>query len=96
MSKKPTLDKLALDLEKTESPKPSAVPLQIPQVGEANPARGQRQAYPKITITISPEILTALRMMQAQRQAQGLPNHGLSEIIREAVTFWLERRGEKS
>ena len=95
MTKKPTLDKLALDLEKAETPKPAAAPLQIPLVGEANPARGQRAQYPKITITISPDILTALRMTQAQRQGQGQPNHGLSEIIREAVTFWLEHGGEK-
>lgn len=61
---------------------------------ETNPARGQRSNYPKITMTISPEILTALRMVQAQRQGQGQPNHGLSEIIREAVAFWLESRKE--
>jgi len=96
MIKKPSIDKLALALDKTpDTPRPAAGPLQIPAVGEANPARGQRSEYPKITITISPEILTALRMTQAQRQGQGQPNHGLSEIIREAVTYWLERRGEK-
>ena len=91
MAKKPSIDTLALDLDKTpDKPKPAAVPLQIPQVGEANPARGERSQYPKITITISPEILTAMRMVQAKRQGQGQPNHGLSEIIREAVTYWLE------
>ena len=96
MTKKPSIDKLAFDLDKSpDTPQPAAPPLQIPPVGEANPARGERSKYPKITITISPDILTALRMVGALRQGQGQPNHGLSEIIREAVTFWLERRGEK-
>ena len=91
MSKKPSIDKLALALDTTpDTPKTAPAPLQIPQVGEANPARGERGQYPKITITISPEILTAMRMVQAKRQGQGQPNHGLSEIIREAVTYWLE------
>lgn len=93
MAKKPSIDKLALDLDKTETPKPAAA-WHIPQMGEINPARGQRSEYPKITVTITPGMLVALRMIQAQRQSQGQPNHGLSEIVREAVAHWFEH-GEK-
>jgi len=93
--RKPSIDKLAQDLDRAPEPRSGIPSFPIPQVGEANPARGQRGEYPKITITVSPEILTALRMMQAQRQGRGLPNHGLSEIIREAVTYWLENRREQ-
>jgi len=96
MTKKPSLGKLAQDLDRTpDTPRPAAPAWQIPPVKEANPARGQRGEYPKITITMSPEILTALRLVQAQRQGQGQPNHGLSEIIREALAYWLEHRDEK-
>jgi len=71
-------------------PKTEAPPR--PQI-EANPERGQRGDFVKITVTIAPEMLERILTVGVQRKARkaGEPS-ATSEMIREAIGEWLEQQ----
>jgi len=57
-----------------------------------NPPRGDRHAYLQSTITLAPEVEAALRMIGVERKVNKQPNYRGSEILREAVSFWLKHQ----
>jgi len=58
---------------------------------EANPARGQRGDFQKVTITLPLDMLRELRMLGLARRGQGAKSTGVSELIREAIQGLLEQ-----
>ena len=57
----------------------------------ANPERGDRSHFKKLSITMDPVMLATLKMLGAKRQAQGETNTDVSSLIREAVAQFLQR-----
>ena len=57
----------------------------------ANPDRGDRSHFKKLSITMDPAMLAALKMMGVRRQARGETNTDVSSLIREAVAQFLQR-----
>jgi hypothetical protein len=92
MSTKARLHTLAADL-RTAAPAPTATPPAAPDVArrEANPARGQRGDFQKVTITLPLDMLRELRMLGLARRGQGAKSTGVSELIREAIQGLLEQ-----
>ena len=57
----------------------------------ANPERGQRGGFLKLTITMPAEMLTELKMLGMKRRTGGEKDTGVSELIREAVSDLLAK-----
>jgi len=58
---------------------------------DPNPRHGERGAFRKLTVTVPPEIFQRLVEESARRKIAGEANHVLSAVVREALTFFLER-----
>jgi len=52
---------------------------------DANPDRGQRSDFFKVTITMHPDMLAALKEFGLKRRRSGHKNTDTSSLIREAV-----------
>lgn len=81
--KKARISQLAVDLHRVEA---QATPPQVTLDIDANPERGERGDFLKLTITMPAAMLTALRTVGIQRRARGQKNTTASELIREAVS----------
>ena len=58
---------------------------------DANPPRGQKGAFRKISITMPPEVYEKLVQESARRKIAGAPNQLLSALVREALVVYLQR-----
>jgi hypothetical protein len=58
---------------------------------DANPPRGEKGTFRKLTITVPPELYQRLLRESARRKITGEPNQLLSGLLREAVYQYLER-----
>jgi len=58
---------------------------------DANPPRGEKGAFRKLTITVPPELYERLLRESARRKITGKPNQVLSGLLREAVYQYLEK-----
>ena len=58
---------------------------------DANPARGHKGDFRKISVTMPPVTYEQLMRESTRRKIAGEPNQLLSALIREAVTQYLER-----
>jgi len=58
---------------------------------DANPGRGHKGDFRKISVTMPPVTYEQLVRESARRKIAGEPNQLLSALIREAVTQYLER-----
>jgi len=58
---------------------------------EANPARGKRGDFERVTITMPPEMLDALEDIRRKRKRAKEKNSDISSLIREAIVYWLGR-----
>lgn len=45
----------------------------------------------KVTVSMSPDMVAALKVASFQRRSMGEVDIGLSELVREAVEEWLDR-----
>jgi hypothetical protein len=57
---------------------------------EANPPRGEKGDFRKVSITIPPEAYEKLVRESARRKIAGEPNQLLSALVREAVIQYLK------
>ena len=101
MSKKAKLSQLHKEL--TEKPK--AVVAKTVNVTEtkkpkpkktatgANPIRGERGDFLKVTITLPPEMLADLKRLGIERKLDGMRDTDVSSLIREALKTFLEQQG---
>ena len=60
---------------------------------DANPPRGEKGAFRKMTVTLPPGIYERLIRESARRKIAGEPNQLLSALLREAVVRYLEQLG---
>ena len=60
---------------------------------KANPDIGERGDFIKITITLPPEMLEALKVLGVRRKASKQKDTNVSALIREAVADLMEREG---
>jgi hypothetical protein len=90
MTTRARLHTLAADL-RTAAPAAAALP-DVSGVArrEANPARGQRGDFQKVTITLPLDMLRELRLLGLTRRGQGAKSTGISELVREAIQDFLE------
>ena len=58
---------------------------------DANPPRGEKGNFRKVSITIPPEAYEKLVKESARRKIAGEPNQLLSALVREAVIEYLKR-----
>jgi hypothetical protein len=56
-----------------------------------NPPYGQRGSFRKLTVTLPQEIYERLIIESAKRKIEGKPNQLFSELLREALTEYLDR-----
>jgi len=56
-----------------------------------NPPYGQRGNFRKLTVTLPQEIYERLIIESAKRKIAGKPNQLFSELLREALTEYLDR-----
>lgn len=59
---------------------------------ESNIPRGQRGDFLKLTITMSGEMLVALKTVGMNRKAEGAKDCDTSALIREAVSEWIKNQ----
>ncbi len=85
MSKKAKLSQLNNQIEKspTKTHRPSKKESGI----QANPERGERGNFLKITMTLPPAMLGKLRQLGLERKAEGKRDTDVSSLIREAVSL---------
>jgi hypothetical protein len=89
MKKKATLSDLKKQLESDKQPK--VKPSKEIKVGEveANIPRGERAGFLKITITLPPEMLAALRNIGIKRKSGGKKDTDVSSLIRESLAAFI-------
>lgn len=58
-----------------------------------NPERGNRGDFEKLTITMPPDMVEALELIRRQRKRAKEKDTDISSLIREAVVYWLEKKG---
>ncbi len=94
MTTKARLHTLAADL-RTAAPVPATPSPAAPGATrqDANPARGQRGDFHKVTITLPLDMLRELRLLGLARRGQGAKSTGISELVREAIQDFLEHEG---
>lgn len=59
---------------------------------EANPVRGDRGDFLRLTVTMSPQLMEGLELERLRRKKQGLKNNDISSLIRHAVAKFLNER----
>jgi transcriptional regulator of met regulon len=59
--------------------------------GNPNPPYGQRGSFRKLTVTLPQEVYERLILESARRKIQGKPNQLFSELLREALSDYLDR-----
>ncbi|MGA8164592.1 MAG: hypothetical protein WB791_06150 [Waddliaceae bacterium] len=89
MRKKSKLSELNKALAAAD--KPVAKPKAQSKSVEANPTRGERGDFLKVTITLSPEMLVSLKKVGMERKIQGMKDTDVSSLIREAVSVFLNQ-----
>jgi len=57
----------------------------------ANPDRGSRGDFERLTITMHPDMVEALEGIRRQRKRAKEKDSDISSLIREAVAYWLDR-----
>ena len=62
------------------------------EVPTANPRRGQRGDFLKITVTMPAKMLGELKTLGLRRRARGQKDTDISSLVREAVTDLLKKR----
>ncbi len=101
MSKKPNLNDVGLELgniNNETSDNTDSVKYTIDKIIktaskiEENPLRGERSSFVKATITLPPDMEAAIRMIGIERKISKQSNYSVSELIREAVSFWLKHQ----
>jgi len=91
MTTKARLHTLAADLRTAAPAAAAALPdVSVAARREANPARGQRGDFQKVTITLPLDMMRELRLLGLARRGQGAKSTGLSELVREAIQDFLE------
>lgn len=60
---------------------------------EPNPGYGEKGSFRKITVTLPPKTYEKLIQESARRKIAGAPNQLLSDLLREAVTNYLNTLG---
>jgi len=103
MSKKAKLSQLHKELTatpKTESKPKSKLemkaekkPRTTKKINGANPIRGKRGDFLKVTITLPPDILANLKRLGIERKLQGMRDTDVSSLIRESLTSFLQSQG---
>ncbi len=63
------------------------------EVLEANPERGHRGDFLKITITMPAKMLGDLRTLGLRRRSRGQTDTNISSLVREAVSALLRKEG---
>jgi hypothetical protein len=58
---------------------------------DANPRRGEKSDFRKVSVTLPPELYGRLVQESARRRIAGEPNQLLSALVREAVIEYLKR-----
>jgi|SaaInlStandDraft_4_1057021.scaffolds.fasta_scaffold118175_1 hypothetical protein len=98
MAKKTRLSQLNKDLNKNTpaavtSSKPQAKKKAVPTKKgiEANPARGQRGDFLKVTITLPHDIIAELKTVGLQRRFAGMKDTDISSLLREAAVDFLQK-----
>lgn len=88
MPRKPRLSSLSSELAREDAhPKNDSAKKTI----EANPERGQRSDFVKVTMTISPELLHQVKLLGLKRKARGEKDTDFSSLVREALADLLAR-----
>ena len=97
MNKKAKLSELNKELNGKNKPATKAKKEPVPKLvkkpvatKKANPIRGERGDFLKVTITLPPDMLADLKRLGIERKLQGLKDTDTSSLIREAVTKLLE------
>jgi len=57
----------------------------------ANPPRGEKGDFRKLSVTVPPEVYEQLIRESMRRKIAGEPHQVLSALVREAVSDYLER-----
>lgn len=57
----------------------------------STPARGERGGFYKVTITLPPDMLAALKKLGIERKLKGMKDTDVSSLIREAVSALLSK-----
>ncbi len=60
---------------------------------EANPERGHRGDFLKITVTMPAKMLGDLKILGLRRRARGEKDTDISSLVREAVSVLLRKEG---
>ena len=60
---------------------------------EANPERGHRGDFLKITVTMPAKMLGDLKTFGLRRRARGEKDTDISSLVREAVSVLLQKEG---
>ena len=76
-----------LEVKVEKKPKPTK------KINGANPIRGERGDFLKVTITLPPDMLANLKRLGIERKLQGMRDTDVSSLIREALTNFLESQG---
>ena len=58
---------------------------------KANPPRGEKGDFRKLSVTVPPEAYERLIRESVRRKIAGEPNHLVSALVREALIQYLER-----
>jgi len=92
MSKKAKLSQLHKELQ--EKPKvESKTKKQKIVSSKANPNRGERGGFLKVTITLPPNTLADLKRLGIERKLQGQKDTDVSSLIRESLKIFFESQG---
>lgn len=94
MSKKARISELHSQLtsQQTKELKQKQTKFKLEETNlEANIPRGERANFLKVTITLPPEMLNALRIEGTRRKAEGQKDTDVSSLIREAVADMLHK-----
>lgn len=93
MSKKAKLSQLHKELLETPKTK-TKVETKKPKLKKtatgANPARGERGDFLKVTITLPPDLLANLKRLGIERKLKRMRDTDVSSLIREALKTFLE------
>lgn len=69
---------------------PEEIQEKIEEIGfNVNPERGERSEFLKITITMSHDMLQAIKMFGVEKKSQRKKDCDVSSIIRESVAYYL-------
>ena len=89
MSKKAKLSQLNKEMNFTPTITGEKIVTHQNTAKEANPIRGERGDFLKVTITISPEMFADLKRLGLERKLQGKKDNDVSSLIRESLTKFM-------